>query len=38
MVRVTEMTLDSNQDYPMFGQVVEILVWEDEKIFVVPFF
>ena len=34
MVQVAEMTLDSNQDYLMFGQIVEILVWEDEKIFV----
>ena len=34
VVRVAEVTLDSNQDYLMFGQIVEILVWEDEKIFV----
>jgi hypothetical protein len=29
------MTLNSCQYYPLFGEEEEILVWEDEKIFVV---
>ena len=35
VLRLAEMTLDANQDYPLFGEVEELLVWEDEKIFVV---
>ena len=29
------MTTDASQDYPSFGEVEEILVWDDEKMFVV---
>ena len=29
------MSLDSSEDYPTFGEVEEILVWEDEKMFIV---
>ena len=35
VVRLAEMSLNSCQDYPLFAEVAEILVWEDEKIFVV---
>ena len=35
VVRLAEMSLNSCQYYSLFGEVAEILVWEDEKIFVV---
>ena len=38
VVRLAEMTLDSDQDYPLFGQVDTTLVWEDEKMFVITVF
>ena len=35
MLRLEEMTIDGNQDFPSFGEIDQILVWEDEKMFVV---
>lgn len=35
VVRLAEMSLNSCQYYSLFGEVAEILVWEDERIFVV---
>lgn len=35
VLRLEEMTIDGNQDFPLFGEVDQIIVWEDEKMFVV---